>query len=1155
MTKWIRWFVALALLSTPATLFFLSSSDTGLLYLISFCNRLSAGRLTMNKASGSLFGALQLQGLRYSDSTDTITIESLSVAWNPSSLLNKRFQLDHIDISGVRVILGPSTQEAIVLPSFFSPIDLLINKISAENIEIISDEKEIVFFQTGTIKQLFLQGQDLAVDDISLSTKEIELQAKGQLQTITGYPLQIALEALYHPVGYESFSGKGTLSGPLNALELEANTLAPFPVRLQGQIKNVLGYLTWQARLEGEKVALLKIKKDWPDQLFSNVVIDGRGTTEEYSLHLDSSAELHQLKQTGNISMDIIGNIDGLQVDGLQLAHGKTALAVKGTLEWSPVLSWKAEVIGSHLDPSLLYPDWPGDVSCTVNSTGQFIDNDLEASFHLPQLQGTLRNLPLTGKGEALLKGKQLQIPQLSVTSAGSTLRINGQSAETVDLSLQIDSNNLAELWPKARGKLHAQGRLTGSLAEPKIDFKLTGTNVGQGLDGVGKLTLETKGALSKNGQLDATLKAEQLQFGTTSLDLSRLHFQGSMNEHTLTVESQATDFSAGFLLQGKIINKSWQGLLRQMHFNSHQFGAWQQRQPTPFSLSTIAAEMKPLCLSTPSSGSICLNGSWSDASNNWQLQGKVSELPLEFLKNTLNKPWPIEGQLDGTLDLAGKKSQIVDGKLRGDSTGMTLHVPLTDGAEQVVKWKKNTLQVDFAKNHLQVTMDSELTDKSTLHMDLGMTNLQLPKADLLHTPLKGAVQLHIEDLSHLASFTEQMVQLSGALQGQFTLKGTPAEPIINGQLELTKGQAEIPSLGITLSPLSVALKGDTDRLQLQATAHSGSGYLHAESSLNIAQSDFSTNTIILTGEAFQAAHLPGLDLDLSPELKVIVGKKQIDIRGTVTIPKARIKSIDFNDAIDTSSDMIVIDDEQEMSSPTAGLPLFTDVTIIAGDDVQIDAYGLKGILSGKLQVRGQPDRVQVGNGTLTVHKGTFTMYGKRLKIDLGRLLFTGGPLTNPGIELRSESKSEKVTTGVIVEGFLKHPEISFYSSPPMEQSAIVLNLLENTAIGGETREDTGFIGKFATMVGLGGLVPYFQDMKQLSMIDEIKFETGNNYDSMSLVFGSWLTPYFYVSYGKNLIEESGNFNTRYTLGKGFSFMTETGASQSGGDLKYEFEH
>jgi translocation and assembly module TamB len=116
-------------------------------------------------------------------------------------------------------------------------------------------------------------------------------------------------------------------------------------------------------------------------------------------------------------------------------------------------------------------------------------------------------------------------------------------------------------------------------------------------------------------------------------------------------------------------------------------------------------------------------------------------------------------------------------------------------------------------------------------------------------------------------------------------------------------------------------------------------------------------------------------------------------------------------------------------------------------------------------------------------------------------------------------------------------------------------HLLELTAIGGETRQGAGFIGEAATKVGLGGMVPYFQNVKKLTMIDEIKLESGDDYDSFSLVFGSWLTSDFYVSYGKDLVKESGTFNTRYLQGKGFSFLTETGSSHSGGDIKYEFEH
>ena len=1155
MKQWLRWVVImLSLLLFPAGMYLFFTSDSGLQALVSLCNRLGAGRLTIKTASGSLFDSLRLEGLHYTDNVDTVDINSLTVTWDPAKLLHKQMQIKSLHAAGVRIVLGHSDQ-TIDLPPFSSPHSLLIQNISAEKISIISDQEEVLFLRTGTINQISFQGQTLAFNDLSLSTEETTLQAEGQLHTTKGYPLQLALKSQFHPEGYEPFAGQGTLSGQLNALELNASFLPPYPFRLQGKINDILGNLNWQARLEGEEIALNNIHREWPDHRFSKVVIEGKGTLEEYTLHLSSSAAVQQLKNPGKLSADIQGNFKRLQVNNFQFMHATSTLSGRGTLDWNPALAWEAEVTGSHLDPSLVFADWPGDFSCTLRTTGSFKGNNLEASVHLPLLQGTLRHFPLSGKGEVLFKDKQLQIPQLVVTSAGSTLRINGKATETIDLSLRLDSNNLDELWPKTKGEIHALGKLTGSPAKPQINLALTGANLGRGGDGVGKLTLETKGTLSGEGNLEATAKAEQVQFAGNRLQSSQLHFQGSMNDHTLTVDSQDKNFSAGFKLQGKIIDKVWQGTLRQVHLTTPPYGQWQLRKDTPLLLSMNKGEIQPLCLTSQSSGDVCLHGSWSGTPSTWQVHGTVSSLPLQFLQEAFNKPWPITGQLNGSLDLTGQQSKIVTGSLSCDSTGMVMHIPLKNSAEQRVQWKKNTLRADYANNQLQTVLNSELMDNSALQMDFRFANLRLPGADLLRSPLQGTVQLQMQNLSPLTVLTEQMVNLSGALHGQFTLNGTPIAPLITGQMELVQGQAEIPQLGITLSQLSINTKGDNNKLQLKATAHSGQGYLHAESILNLAPSEFSTQTILLTGEAFRAIHLPGLDLDISPDLQVIVGKKQTDIRGTVSIPKAKITSIDFYNSTAASSDMIVVDNEQQSPSPSFDMPLSTSVMVVAGEDVQINAYGLQGAILGKLQVIGQPHRPYIGNGTLTVQNGFFTLYGKRLKIDLGRLLFTGGPLTNPGIELRSENKTDKMTTGVIVNGFLQHPEMTFYSNPAMEQSAIISNLLKNTAIGGETRQDTGFIGKAATQTGLGGIVPYLQSLKKLSMIDEIKLETGTNFDSFSLVFGSWLTPKFYVSYGKNLLKESGSFNSRYTLGKGFYFMTETGASQSGGDLKYEFEN
>jgi len=1137
-----------------AALFFFTMTETGLRTLVALPGSLSNGRLSIQSASGSLSGRLQLEGIRYTDSVDTVLIEAMELTWNPARLLGKELLVPLIHATGVRVLLGESGQETTLAPLSL-PVRLVIDQISIDRITLLEAQEELWTNGRVDINHLSFQGSTLEVAQLSLISETLRIAAKGQLQTTADYPLHLSLETEIQPAGYAAIAGQATLTGPLNALTIEAETRSPFPVHLKGQLHQLLGTTTsWQAGLQSPAVALAAIHPDWPDQRFTEVVIEGQGTLASYTLDIRSQAGLSELKTQPTLVAVIKGDGSGLRVEQLTLAHGLTDLRAQGSLSWSPALAWQADISGTHLDPALLHSDWPGDFACTFTTSGRRATDMIEASLHLAELQGSLRGFPLSGKGDLHLKDNQVQIPRFLIKSGGSTLTLSGQAAATIDLAGELVSANLAELMPNSRGQIRAQGRLTGTPAKPEIDLKLIGNKLGLGTNSMEKLTLTAKGELSRQGRLDAALTTEQLKVGATVLHRGRIQLQGSSIDHLVIAEGQGADFSAGCKLQGKAGEQTWQGTLQQTRLTSARWGNWQQRQPTLLSLGPDQGTMAPLCLFGPSAGSLCLKGSWGSATNTWQAQATASSVPLDWVQEILDIPGTMAGNLNGSLDLSGQEARLVTGKLLVDGAGMVLRLPLADGAEQELKWEKNKLEIDYGDRQGLVKLESLLTDGSTMALEARLGNLASLGPEILRSPLQGTVRLNLLDLKMIRLLTDQMVQLTGSLQGQFSLSGTPAAPQLTGQMELIKGQAEIPALGITLSPLSLAIKGDTTTIRVQALAHSGKGALRAEGTLQVAPTAASPSTISLTGKDFQATHLPGLELDITPDLQLLFNKKQTSIRGTITLPRARITSIDLNQATAPSSDMIVVDDPQESTSPVTTLPLFTTVTLIAGDDVQIDTYGVKGFITGALQVIGQPDRPPVGQGTLTVQNGTFTLYGRQLKIDLGRLLFNNGPLSDPAIELRSENKDEKITTGVRVEGFLQHPEITFYSSPAMEQAAILSHLLQNTALGGETRQDLGLIGKTMTKTGLGGMVPFVESLKKFSMIDEIKLETGTSFDSASLIFGSWLTPDFYVSYGKDLLNESGSFDTRYTFFKGVSVTTETGAEKSGGDIKYEFE-
>ncbi|MDX9835690.1 MAG: translocation/assembly module TamB domain-containing protein, partial [Desulfobulbus sp.] len=988
------------------------------------------------------------------------------------------------------------------------------------------------------------QGEQLTIDELALVVDTATLRVRGQLRTAAGYPLDLAFDGAYTSEDFAPFAGSGTVQGPLAALEFELAASAPIAAQLQGLVHDLLAEPSWEARVDSDRVALTKINPTWPDQMFTNLHLAGSGTFSDYRAELQTQVANVSIDRPVELSAHIAGNLDGLTMESIDLSQEQATLSLQGRLDWSPVLAWQAEVVASQLDPSVLLADWPGDFQVRLRTEGQ-LNDQLEATLHLDELQGQLRGLPLTGTGEAQLHGSTFRVEDFTLASGDSTLRVSGGMDEQVDLAVQLDSANLAEFWPNAGGTLSVRGNVRGTSEAPQLDLTLTGTELALEEHRVKALTLKARGGLWSDAVLEADLQAQQLLLGGLALDTGQAQLRGSVDNHSLAISTEGADLTAGLTVQGGVSERQWRGRVQLAHLMAPGFGSWQQEQPAALVAAADRAELQPLCLSG-SSGQFCVQGDWAGSDGAWQMQATTTDVHLAALAGQVDLDGPLQGLMNATLELAGSGPRLVRGALTTSVADMALVLDLGDGGTQQVQWRTNVLRADYANERLQTVLDSELKDGSRVHLDLAMDRVIVPGDDLATRPLNGALQVELSDLTPLTALAGQLALFSGRLRGDVTIAGTLTAPEVTGTVDLEDGKAEIPQLGITLAPLQVAMRGAAGQLAVQAMARSGEGELQAESVLHLDGSGVRIDDITVRGDGFQAAALPGLELVVSPDLRITLAEASRQVSGTVHIPKARITSVDFGSSISASDDMVVIDDPDHAAADEPSLPLETTVRLVTGDDVRIDAYGLRGRIAGDLELSGRADRPLTGKGTLSVQEASFALYGRRLQIDVGRLLFTGGTLTNPGIELRSEKRDANATVGLVAGGFLQSPELSFYSHPYMEQSVILTRLLENTSVGGETREETGLIGDVASMAGLGGLVPYLEGVKKLTMIDDVSLETGDGYDDLSLVFGSWLTPKLYVSYGKNMLEESGTFNTRYLLGKGFSILTETGPSQSG---------
>ena len=228
---------------------------------------------------------------------------------------------------------------------------------------------------------------------------------------------------------------------------------------------------------------------------------------------------------------------------------------------------------------------------------------------------------------------------------------------------------------------------------------------------------------------------------------------------------------------------------------------------------------------------------------------------------------------------------------------------------------------------------------------------------------------------------------------------------------------------------------------------------------------------------------------------------------------------------------------------------------------MSIDTSGLTGRLTGSLTIKSGYDAITSGTGELSVTEGKYTAYGRKLDIQRGRLIFTGGPIDDPGIDVRAVKQFPDVTAGVNVRGTLLQPHMTFFSDPPLPQSQVVSLILAGGSLESAQTRTTGNSGAGGVGgpgSGAGGAALaqgaaiLGQQLGSHVGIEDVSLESDITNET-SLVLGRYLSPRLYVSYGISLTQQLNTLKLRYTLGDHWTVKTEVGQAR-GADLVYSID-
>ncbi|MGD2138179.1 MAG: translocation/assembly module TamB domain-containing protein, partial [Gammaproteobacteria bacterium] len=844
------------------------------------------------------------------------------------------------------------------------------------------------------------------------------------------------------------------------------------------------------------------------------------------------------LSGTGDLQHLSIERLNGRTLDG--------TVAGNGVLVWSPAWRWDATLTMEHINPGKHLPDWPGELSARVKVAGEALEETHRLSLLVEQLDGTLRGYRVAGHADLLMQDGALTVQRLRVNSGKNTLTASGTLAERWDMNARLDAPDLAALLPAWSGGLAATATIGGGAASPRIDAQLNGRTIAGPAVSLQTLQGDLALAAADTATQSASVHAGGLTLAGRDLEELQLDFSGTWQQHRLTLAAQGGEQQLDMRFNGGWRQQHWQGKLEQARWYLPQTGEWSLHQPVPLTLGPRRLEWADTCL-THERAELCIEAG-GNPQGTLETAARLVRFPLTVLEEALDTPLQLTNLLDArlTASLQGGRVQGADLVVdvgAGDIRYRDLSLPAESRLE------KGTLRASLDGKGVSATLRLELAGSDHLDAGLELPGYHPQTTAWRQQPLALEIAGDLKDLLIVQYLLEDTGSFQGALNIALQGSGTLGDPRIAGGARLSEATLAIDRLGIVLRQLDLDLRSRDDGLSLTGSAVSGEG--RVELTGEIAVNDIASweANVGLRGNRFEVIHQPEALVLVSPELQAKITPLEIHLGGKLHVPFARLRPEDLDRQTGRSSDVVIVDAKTSVAQDERWR-VYSDVHLSLGDDVEIDGLGLTGDLLGAMHLNDRPQQETRAQGTISIEQGTYEAYGRKLEIERGRLLFSGGPVDNPGLDFRASRTVRDVTAGVRVSGTLETPELTLFSDPAMSESDIIsyISFGRPMAQIGDGDGSAASQGLIAGGNLLGGMVGSAVGLEELGV------EEGDTAEDAAMVLGTYLSPQLYVRYRTGLYESINEFHVIYEFTRNWGIRTISSVDQASAELRFSFE-
>jgi translocation and assembly module TamB len=1170
-------------LSLVLSMTWLLSSEPGSRWLLEKGLALAPVNVEAKGISGTLADGLEVESLDIFLDDAEIKATHILLSWRPASLLAGIVELDDVNIAELDIKLlesndsggqvddgsGEGVEDDDLLFWLQFPIQVNIEPGQIGKLRI----DDAVFDAVNVVGNIGNGQLEIAVLDFDIVG--VKLQASGEL--VGPEPGQLNLTASWE-MPSQGLKGSGNFTGDIKELAFTQIINVPETVNFNGTIYDLFsdpslqGIADWgSVRISGESQGESTDRSSASSSLYSqsgsfkissdfvSAQIDGDNTVlfEDWAPAPISAP----------MQLQAFIDLQGIKIEAYTLDIFEGQITGKGWFDFGDEQSGKSlngqlqinatQINAAQINTGLIQQDVPGRIDFNADLKMQSPD---EFVIDVSAVNALVRDTELTGVGRVQWREEKLVAFDADIKAGSNQLtadvkldkklagmiRLNAPELATLPIDLLGQDSQEQGLQEQGlQGRLNASITLGGSLARPQAHLTADGESIVFNTLSLEKFTFD--GAIQANDRIKGKLTASGLaveQPRSEKIQLGNLDFSldGTLAKHQSSVELAGGEVDATLRFNG-----GWDGEYLTQRFKygyvqASGFKRWQLDNEPELKLSAETGKLSAHCWKQESASVCTDNSNWG--SDTLQSHIVIKDFALKSLQPLLADGYSIDGTVNADIKLM-QNSKSFHKELHWRQTRTLLsYSDDTENVETIF----DAVNIDLMSDDTQTNLTLELTGEQGLNLT-GSATVNGPLAS--ESPLKATAKGKLPSIEILRPLAQRVLH-PGRMQGELVLdldiSGTLGHPLFAGGANLSDGVLEMLNAGVTMRAINIEAKSESNnRLLLNGTLQSGKGNANIQGEVHVTEKAGLVADISIQGQNLTTVRATDLSVDASPDIKLHIARDVFDISGQIKIPRAtaNIRQLPKN-TVSRSSDIIVHTPERKAESLKKSI-VTGNVEVVLGDDVHFTGFGLRSRLDGNFRLTQTRGGYLQSGGTIRVHDGFFTGYGKELRVDRGELTFTG-PLDDPLINIQVSRESiydnRQYTIGLRLTGSAHNIKTEPFSRPSMSEADVLSFLLIDRP--SSTGDDASGA---ALALGLQQLVPGEGGVLGL---DEVNFET-NDANQATMVAGKRINDKLHVRYVFGTSGQPGDFRIRYSLGKGFSLESRTGAQQSM-DLIYLLE-